>query len=334
MVGGGAIMGIGALIAMGMGSHAQQEFYSPRYGNVPFRDYGHDDRQDMIRAGRSGYNWVSEAQPGSMSGSGDAAIAQTVADLEAAFVQFEQNTRIVLDVLAAAGDGVASLGQQLEDGTLSTAAFVDAIAGYDVSIQDTASLTSLASEAARGNGSAMDALRAALQSMGLGADQAEVAALSLVAASNNQASALYAASSAASTAAGAISGMVSNINTLSRTPLNIRVGVQTYRVDNSNPYAIEHASGGIFSSPTLIPSVRGTRHLVGESGAEAILPLHAGPKTLQQMDAKLDALADRPTTLTINLDGRQIATATMPYVDAHVAAKAIRGQLGHQTVYK
>jgi hypothetical protein len=239
-----------------------------------------------------------------------------------------------LDVLAAAGDGVASLGQQLEDGTLSTAAFVDAIAGYDVSIQDTANLTSLASEAARGNGSAMDALRAALQSMGLGADQAEVAALSLVAASNNQASALYAASSAASTAAGAISGMVSNINTLSRTPLNIRVGVQTYRVDNSNPYAIEHASGGIFSSPTLIPSVRGTRHLVGESGAEAILPLHAGPKTLQQMDAKLDALADRPTTLTINLDGRQIATATMPYVDAHVAAKAIRGQLGHQTVYK
>ena len=338
MVGGGAIMGIGALIAMGMGGKAQQEFYSPRYGNVPFNDYGHDDRADMLRAGRSGYNWVSEAQPGSMSGSGDAGITQTVADLERAFTQFEQNTRIVLDVLAAAGDGVASLGQQLEDGTLSTDAFVDAIAGYDVSIQDTANLTSLASDAARGNGSAMDALRAALQSMGLGADQAEVAALSLVAASNNQSSALYAASSAASTASGAISGMVSNINTLSRTPLNIRVNVdvrkQPYRIDNSNPYA-EHAVGGIFAGPTLIPSIRGTRHLVGEAGAEAITPLHAGPDTLKKMDAKLDTLLSggRPVQHVINLDGRTIATATLPYVDAHVAAKATRGALTKRTVF-
>jgi len=328
-------MALGSLIAMGMGNKAKQEFYSPRYGNVPFNDYGHDDRQDMIRAGRSGYNWVSEAQPGSMSGSGDAVIGQTVADLERAFKQFESNTRIVLDVLAAAGDGVASLGQQLEDGTLSTAAFVDAIAGYDVSIQDTASLTSLASEAARGNGNAMDSLRASLQSMGLGADQAEVAALALVAASNNQASALYEASSAASTAASAVSSMAGNIRDLSNTPLNIRVGVESYRIDNSNPYAIEHAVGGIYSSPTLIPSVRGTRHLVGEAGAEAIMPLHAGPKTLQQMDAKLDALlgGGRPVQMTINLDGQQIARATMPFVDAHVAAKASRGALGKRTVY-
>lgn len=331
MVGGGAIMGIGALIAMGMGGKAQQEFYSPRYGNVPFRDYGHDDRADMLRAGSAGYNWVSSAQPGSMSGSGDAGITQTVADLEAAFTQFEQNTRVVLDVLAAAGDGVAALGQQLEDGTLSTDAFIDSLAGYDVSVQETANLTSLASEAARGNGSAMDTLRSALQSMGLGADQAEVAALALVAASNNQASALYAASSAASTATSAISGMVSNIRTLSNTPLNIRVGAQPYRVDNSNPYAIEHASGGIFSSPTLIPSIRGTRHLVGESGAEAIMPLHAGPKTLEKMHEDIRALAARPMTTIINLDGRQIASATMPFVDAHVAAKASRGQLARQT---
>ena len=223
----------------------------------------------------------------------------------------------------------------MEDGTLSTDAFVDAIAGYDVSIQDTANLTSLASEAARGNGSAMDTLRSALQSMGLGADQAEVAALALVAASNNQSSALYATSSAASTATSAISGMTSHINTLSRTPLNIRVNVgvreQPYRIDNSNPYA-EHATGGIFASPTLIPSIRGTRHLVGEGGqAEAIMPLHAGPKTLEKMHEDIRALAARPMTTIIKLDGRQIAAATMPYVDAHVAAKATRGQLARQT---
>ena len=138
------------------------------------------------------------------------------------------------------------------------------------------------------------------------------------------------------TATSAISGMVSNINTLSRTPLNIRVNVgvreQPYRIDNSNPYA-EHAAGGIFAGPTLIPSIRGTSHLVGESGAEAIMPLHAGPKTLEKMHEDIRALAARPMTTIINLDGRQIASATMPYVDAHVAAKATRGQLARQTVY-
>ena len=204
---------------------------------------------------------------------------------------------------------------------------MDAIAGYDVSIQDTASLTSLASEAARGNGNAMDSLRSALQSMGMGADQAEIAALALVAASNNQSSALYAASSAASTATGAISGMVSNINTLSRTPLNIRVNVgvreQPYRIDNSNPYA-EHAAGGIFSSPTLIPSIRGTRHLVGEAGAEAIMPLHAGPKTLELMDRKLDALAARPMVVNINGDAAGIARFVRVEVDRMMTSKSER----------
>ena len=137
---------------------------------------------------------------------------------------------------------------------------------------------------------------------------------------------------AASTAAGAISGMVSNINTLSRTPLNIRVGVESYRIDNSNPYA-EHAAGGIFAGPTLVPSIRGTRHLVGEAGAEAIMPLHDGPGTLKKMHDDIKALANRPVAVTITMDGQQIATATMPYVDAHVAAKASRGQLAHRTRY-
>ena len=75
---------------------------------------------------------------------------------------------------------------------------------------------------------------------------------------------------------------------------------------------------------------------MGEGGqAEAILPLHAGPRTLQQMDAKLDALLSggRPVQHVINLDGRQIASATLPYVDAHVAAKAARGALTKRTVF-
>lgn len=36
-----------------------------------------------------------------------------------------------------------------------------------------------------------------------------------------------------------------------------------------------HAAGGVFTKPTVIPSVNGANHLVGEAGAEAILPLNS-----------------------------------------------------------
>lgn len=36
-----------------------------------------------------------------------------------------------------------------------------------------------------------------------------------------------------------------------------------------------HAAGGVFTSPTVIPSINGVNHLVGEAGAEAILPLNS-----------------------------------------------------------
>ena len=39
--------------------------------------------------------------------------------------------------------------------------------------------------------------------------------------------------------------------------------------------ATQHAAGGIFSQATLLPSVNGSNHIVGEAGPEAILPLQA-----------------------------------------------------------
>jgi len=38
---------------------------------------------------------------------------------------------------------------------------------------------------------------------------------------------------------------------------------------------VAHAAGGVFTSPTVIPSINGANHLVGEAGAEAILPLNS-----------------------------------------------------------
>ena len=42
-----------------------------------------------------------------------------------------------------------------------------------------------------------------------------------------------------------------------------------------NSSATQHAAGGIFSKATLLPSVNGANHIVGEAGPEAILPLQA-----------------------------------------------------------
>jgi tape measure domain-containing protein len=261
------------------------------------------------------------------------------ADAFGALAEFDlkpiiEDAKGLLDILANQfGDGLAALALQLDGTVASTDAMLDAAAGYDVALSSSAEITDLAAAAVGGSERAMDALRAALMSLGLSEQQTETAMLGLIAATSNQTSALYAASSAAGAAATAVSGMASNIRQLSNTPLNISVGVESYRIDNSNPYAIEHAVGGIFSSPTLIPSIRGTRHLVGEAGAEAIMPLHDGPGTLKKMHDDIKAIAARPVAVTINLDGRQIASATMPYVDAHVAAKASRNQLANRTVY-
>lgn len=279
-------------------------------------------------------------RPDYYTGTGGNAGGDSPADAFGALAEFDlkpiiEDAKGLLDILANQfGDGLASLALNLDGSVAATDRMLDAAAGYDVALSSSAEITDLAAAAVGGSERAMDALRGALMSLGLSEQQTETAMLGLIAATGNQTSALYATSSAASAATSAISGMASNINTLSRTPLNIRVNVgdreQPYRIENHNPYAV-HASGGIFSSPTLIPSVRGTRHLVGEAGAEAIMPLHAGPKTLEKMHEDIRALAARPMTAIINLDGRQIASATMPYVDAHVAAKATRGQLARQT---
>ena len=62
----------------------------------------------------------------------------------------------------------------------------------------------------------------------------------------------------------------------------------------------QHAAGGVFSKPTLLQSVNGATHLVGEAGAEAILPLDSLWSNMSTMfnpafenvGAKLNALAE------------------------------------------
>jgi tape measure domain-containing protein len=333
MTTGMAFTGFGAFVAglyalQQMGKTPWAEITSPTLGigvDMPIR--GEFSQGDVRRRASNLTDPQYYTGTGGNAG-GDAPDSAFGADLNEFDLQpLMDDMRGVLDLLANGfGDGLASLALQLDGTVASTDAMLDAAAGYDVALSSSAEITDLAAAAVGGSERAMDALRAALMSLGLSEQQTETAMLGLISATST-------AASAASTAASAVSGMTSNINTLSRTPLNIRVGVETYRIDNSNPYAIEHAVGGIYSSPTLIPSIRGTRHLVGEAGAEAIMPLHDGPGTLKKMHDDIKAIASRPVAVTINLDGRQIASATMPYVDAHVAAKASRNQLANRTVY-
>lgn len=62
----------------------------------------------------------------------------------------------------------------------------------------------------------------------------------------------------------------------------------------------QHAAGGVFNKPTLLQSVNGATHLVGEAGAEAILPLNSLWSNMSTMfnpafedvGSKLNALAE------------------------------------------
>jgi len=293
--------------------------------------------------GRDRGSFRSDQRPGwEISGSGDAGmLSWGTIDSTASKYGFEVLEGEILSFVEAAKQSLADLtstmGQEwadlaagLENSVPAYDAYLDAIMGVDVAMEQSAEIHRLAQQAAADNGASLVHLTNALKAMGMSDEMARASAVALVAAVDQQQAASVSAASAAQSMAAAVADF-------SNTPLNIRVkvGVDTYRIDNSNPYAIEHASGGIFIGPTLIPSINGRNHLVGEAGAEAITPLHAGPDTLKKMDAKLDALLSggRPVQHVINLDGRQIASATLPYVDAHVAGKASRGALAKRTVF-
>jgi phage-related protein len=77
----------------------------------------------------------------------------------------------------------------------------------------------------------------------------------------------------------------------------ITTNVETSTSGSTTP----HAAGGVFNKPTLLQSVNGASHLVGEAGAEAILPLDSLWNNMSTMfnpafgdiGSKLSALADK-----------------------------------------
>lgn len=65
-----------------------------------------------------------------------------------------------------------------------------------------------------------------------------------------------------------------------------------------------HAAGGVFTSPTVIPSINGANHLVGEAGAEAILPLNSLWNNLSNtLNPNFSVMSNRIAELANKIEG-------------------------------
>lgn len=261
-----------------------------------------------------------------------------------------EDARGLLDILANQfGDGLAALALQLDGTVASTDALLDAATGYNVSLEQSAAIHDLAAQAVGGSESAMRQLRASLISLGMSEQQAETAMLGLVSASGQGESALYGAASA-------VQSMTGAVRTFSSTPLKINAVINTevavnggkvggsttttstsagssaggdWWNDSGDSYMAPHAVGGIFVGPTLIPSIAGGKHLVGEAGPEAILPL-PDANILQRIHDRLaDGGSGRPVQIVFQVDGKTFFDQVIaPHTDAMIANKASRGMLG------
>ena len=105
---------------------------------------------------------------------------------------------------------------------------------------------------------------------------------------NSGQGALAGLGNAAADAAGRISGAAGQISSAASAINSITLKMATWSPPPAKGNAMGaiydyHARGAVMTQPTVF-------HVGGEAGAEAIMPLHKGPQTLQFMDAKLDAV--------------------------------------------
>ena len=70
----------------------------------------------------------------------------------------------------------------------------------------------------------------------------------------------------------------------------------------------------------------------GEAGAEAIVPLHAGPETLKKMDEKIDYLMNRNQTIVVNIAGHEVKNVIDPMIDSHIVSRGEAGITNTQRV--
>lgn len=145
-------------------------------------------------------------------------------------------------------------------------------------------------------------------------------------------------SSATTSAKQSVEAMQTAVETLSKTPLDIKVNVSGggwWEAGGGGEVVgvTPHASGGIFTSPTLLNSTSGRVHQVAEAGrAEAILPLDS-PNQISLMDAKLDAIMNGQRPLNVYVGGTKVQQIILPMIDKATTAKSRRGAMDERTAY-
>lgn len=203
------------------------------------------------------------------------------------------------------GDSTAQMGLSI-DGTVSNFdAMLDATLGYNVAQEDSAAMLWLAKEAVDGTAGALPALQNALMDAGMSSDRAATLALSY-------ATALKELPDEINIDVKVNQEIIDSVSSSSySTSTGDRVnGISNGGWDYSDWLQENHASGGVMTNPTVF-------HVGGEAGPEAIVPLHNGPDTLAKMDAKIDALNDRPIIINIQGDGAGLEKFIRVIADDH-----------------
>ena len=150
---------------------------------------------------------------------------------------------------------------------------------------------------------------------------------------------------AASDAAGAVNAAMASIITQYNINISVTRAITDIVSSGIGTLRGKHADGGIFTRPTLIPSMRGNPHLVGEAGAEAILPLDQLSPMMesavanvllandgrsaasQSIEIDYDKLANAMTgalsgvkaEITTKLNGKVLAKETAPLIDRELS---------------
>lgn len=348
-------------------------YASPTLGITVPVEYGEDQLSAVRRGGANYGDRVSNTMAFvGLGQGGDDGTGSSYEEARAIVAEGRLMMDGYIDILANDfGDAIAKAGQQLDGSAESVDRFLDSVTGYDVSMGQSTAIMDMAKGVASGTGVTFQELRNTLEAMGMTTVEAETAATALVAGvdgvtsamsnMNDAASgswsyidtetgALIEVGNAAAQSAGHVAGMTAAISEFSSTPLSINVrvngspsasmtavdhqsnlpGVTNSRAAlNAFDYYQFNADGGIFTGATLL----GGRNIVAEAGAEAVLPLHAGPRTLEVMHDDIRTLIDRPIVVKIEGDAAGLSRFIKVSVDKEVTSQARRGQLSNRTAY-
>lgn len=88
-----------------------------------------------------------------------------------------------------------------------------------------------------------------------------------------------------------------------------------YTESSSTSKTRKHAAGGIMTKPTLFAYSNKVKHIGGESGAEAIIPL----KKLPELMKKMGYIKPENIVTHMSIDGREFAVSIVPYVNEELS---------------